>query len=105
MFFQVLQLLGVQRGRGPMSKPLEGKEVKIVYDHNDYAKEFGKYIWCLHCEKVFNKEDWLKNKFHCPDNNCDGSPIDAWDWNDLLKNNPVHPKIPEPGKYYPLYSD
>ncbi len=77
----------------------------MLYDHNDYAKGYGKYVWCLHCEKVFTKNDWLKNKFCCPNKGCDGSPLDAFDWKDVLKNNPSNPKIPEEGKYYSLYSD
>lgn len=66
-----------------------------------------KYVWCLHCECVWPKSDWISNRWHCPGVNCDGSPLDAWPYesNFLTDNYPDSPKNPVPGFHRPLYSD
>lgn len=78
------------------------------------------YKWCLHCEKVYPSEEWLKTgeknsrlerhpdiiemmkKFgECPNCNA-GGLADGWDWEKVAKQN-NYPLTPEIGKVYELY--
>ncbi len=63
---------------------------------------FGEFAWCLHCMRVFRSADWASNRFHCLASDCDGSPIDVWEWERILGAHPEYPQLPEIGKEYPL---
>lgn len=63
------------------------------------------HIWCLHCERVWPVEYWQSNGFHCPGQDCDGSPIDAWPWSKLADGHNHYPEHPATGGGYPLYCD
>jgi hypothetical protein len=63
------------------------------------------WTWCLHCERVSRTEDWDANGCCCPQVDCDGGPLDGWQWTRIREANPSYPKTPEAGKHYPLYGD
>lgn len=76
-----------------------------MYQHPMFAKKHGKYTWCLHCERVFLTEDWVKNGWDCPGQGCDGGALDAspWSKNDWPREvNGSYPKVPVVGELYPL---
>lgn len=62
-----------------------------------------KYIWCLHCERVALREDWVKNDCNCVYEGCSGSELDAWAWYKIVRANPLYPTKPEFNKEYALY--
>lgn len=74
-------------------------------EHPCFESEYGDYVWCLHCEKVFKKEKWIQSKWHCPDKECNGSPLDAWEWSLVQSNNTGYPDVPVEGKCYRLYGE
>jgi hypothetical protein len=88
------------------------------------------YLYCIHCYRCFEQDvtdtmdagivdrkrpvdedggPWLK----CPYQDCDGSPIDFWDWNKFLKDAKLgdpkdkvlagYPEIPAPCIVYDMY--
>lgn len=69
----------------------------------------GSYIWCLHCERVYQKKsmklEYLGQKGeYCAYPGCGGSVlVDGWPWSKIRKSNPDYPKVPEIGVVYPLY--
>lgn len=78
------------------------------------------YLWCLHCECVFPKKQWMAAgiksalKEHrqdikdmiekygeCP--NCSASGLkDGWRWRQIAVPN-GYPDKPESGAHYPMY--
>lgn len=80
------------------------------------------YLWCLHCERVYLKEQWLASgvkaaelessqalkesmEMHgeCP--NCSAyGLIDGWEWSKVSIPN-GYPEKPEIGGHYPLYKE
>lgn len=62
------------------------------------------YVWCLHCERVYPKTEWVKTNWDCPGLPCDGGPFDAWPWNDYMEKSGIHVTEPEYGSYWPLSS-
>ena len=68
--------------------------------------ESSNYVWCLHCERVWPKSDWISKGWNCPGNDCDGGPLDAWKWEEHFFSNPKRPECPEnpkPWSSWPLY--
>jgi PHP family Zn ribbon phosphoesterase len=39
-----------------------------MYQHPVFDNKYGKYTWCLHCERAFLTKDWVKNDWDCPGN-------------------------------------
>jgi hypothetical protein len=79
-----------------------------MHQHPVFAKKHGRYTWCLHCERVFLTEDWVKNDWDCPGRGCDGGIFDAspWSKNDWPREvNENYPKVPVVGELYPLYGN
>ena len=65
-----------------------------------------KWMWCLHCERVYKKEEFrlVDDMIMCPYMDCDGDiPFDSWEWEEICKYNPGYPKVPLVGVIYPLY--
>lgn len=62
-----------------------------------------RFIWCLHCEMANRRDAWVENDEYCPEEGCDGSFLDGWNWDDLRKKHSDYPVIPIGGKKYPLY--
>jgi hypothetical protein len=66
------------------------------------------YIWCLHCERVYSKSEWLKNDNCCPNEQCIGSLLDEWPWGLFRlkvkqETGVMYPLVPVIGQVYPLY--
>lgn len=68
------------------------------------------YLWCLHCERTYNRGEYRIIKIHgeeyqmCPYEGCDGDTIgDGWSWTQIQINNPFYPSIPIRNIYYPMY--
>ena len=80
---------------------------------SDRDKIFGSkgkspYLWCLHCERTYERGKWrtVDGLQMCPYVDCDGDAvIDAWDWAKMRGSNPSYPEKPEPGIVYPAYPD
>lgn len=53
------------------------------------------YVWCLHCERVWPKSEWISKDWNCPGSDCDGGPLDAWKWEEHFFSNPERPECPE----------
>lgn len=92
-----------------------------------------RWIWCLHCEGVFQVKDvrveYVRipgigkvQAFSCPNvwgpeswrpGPCNGDPLDWCWWDELLAGEHWggafvgrgYPEVPERGKRYPLYAD
>lgn len=60
------------------------------------------YLWCLHCETVDLRENWVKNDAECP--TCNAGALDAWVWSSIAVEN-GYPKEPKPGTVYPMYPE
>lgn len=76
---------------------------KERYENPFLACQHGEYTWCLHCEHAFHSSEWVKNNWECPNKECNGSPLDAQDWDCIICYRPEYPEKPEMGKCYPLY--
>ncbi len=77
--------------------------------HRDLAFdeiECSGHLWCLHCERTYEREKW-RNKDGlqmCPYLDCDGDAvIDAWDWATIREHHREYPEFPEFGTRYPMY--
>ncbi|MBM7710423.1 hypothetical protein [Enterococcus lemanii] len=59
------------------------------------------YQWCLHCERVSLRSQWIDYK-SCM--YCGASCIDAWEWslNQTFVVARKYPEIPVLGKKYPM---
>src|SRR5262245_51182844 len=71
-----------------------------------FGKDRGKYFWCLHCERAYERIQFRQvGKFQmCPYEGCSGSTvIDAWEWEDIKRFNPAYPKVPKRGVRYAMY--
>ena len=65
-----------------------------------------KFLWCLHCERTYERGKWRNegDLQMCPYPNCSGDAvIDAWDWATVREYHPDYPETPEIGKCFPLY--
>lgn len=40
--------------------------------------EFASEVGCVHCVRVSARAEWERNRWHCPFEDCDGSPLDVW---------------------------
>ena len=69
----------------------------------DWFDEFGEWAWCLHCERVEKVEAWENAKNHCPYSDCNGSPLDAWEWEIIYGYNSHFEEVPIINKKYPMY--
>lgn len=77
--------------------------------------EFGEWTWCLHCERVHRTEKWVANDWQCPSPGCDGTLLDAHDFENPsgwptvsyisggYPNRYVYLENPTDGGYYPLH--
>lgn len=67
------------------------------------------YLWCLHCERAYNKKDHrnVDGLELCAYEGCNGDTVlDARDWKKVREGREEeYPEIPVAGKIYPLYSD
>lgn len=75
------------------------------------------WVWCLHCERVWKREDVQRNGWNCPGIErmpngkmvkCNGKfwDLHAWIPNDWPRvENPDYPAVPEMGHKYPLYGE
>ncbi len=70
----------------------------------------GKWVWCLHCERAYRQGEERKGHDRhfgdveaCAYADCDGSPLDQWEWQKVAEAN-GYPETPERGHLYPLYS-
>jgi len=80
-------------------------------DELDHFKMFktdlklGDWVWCLHCERVYRYGEYrLEGDLQlCPFDDCDGSPLDLFDWQSVRELNPDYPVEPVWGEEYPLY--
>jgi hypothetical protein len=61
------------------------------------------WVWCLHCERVYPRQQWEDGNLSCPTPGCDAEPIDAWPWESLREHHPEYPEVPGPGAHYPWY--
>lgn len=65
------------------------------------------YVWCIHCERTFGIDEFRydeDNLLLCHYEDCDGTLIDAIDW-DIFRGwnkekKPNLPNIPQKGKLY-----
>jgi hypothetical protein len=73
-----------------------------------FGRKKGEWVWCLHCEKVYQVGEFRLEKDDlqmCPYPGCDGDTVtDSWPWKAIRENHPEYPEIPERDKKYPLYS-
>ncbi len=63
------------------------------------------YIWCMHCERVFDLWEILPPGFaeYC---DCGGAwYLDGQDWGELRRQKPGLPVTPQVGVVYPLYPE
>jgi hypothetical protein len=70
------------------------------------GKDEGKYFWCLHCERTYERTEFRQvgNLQMCPYPDCNGDTvIDAWEWREIREANPVYPRVPKRGERYPMY--
>ena len=77
-----------------------------LFRHPFHAMRYGEFTWCLHCQRVYLTESWVKNDWNCPDRECDGGALDACPWcadHWPMSCNPDYPVTPEVGKRYLLY--
>ncbi len=80
------------------------EEEKVQQPFRDVVR--GEYTWCLHCERVYKTEKWIKNGWNCPGIDCDGGILDAHSWGPddwPRRENLVYPVVPIEGEEYPLY--
>jgi hypothetical protein len=68
----------------------------------------GEWVWCLHCERTYNKKDmrWDERSglYLCAYKDCDGDAFgDAWSYLSLMKAHPNWSDVPEHGKVYGMY--
>jgi len=73
------------------------------YEHPVLGVEHGAHTWCLHCERVWPTRRRAESAWHCPDEDCDGSPLDAWRWERVREANPEYPETPASGELRGLY--
>ncbi len=114
-----LKALGIFEKDSVWFKLFESTFIPTVDDVN--------YWWCLHCSRTFKGPVSMwdagvpdKNAFmllpdgnpmlKCPYKDCDGSPIDLFDWdsNYLQWSSELatpYPKEPAVGVVYPMYPD
>lgn len=77
-----------------------------VISRNLSQMEDDEFLWCLHCERVYQKKEIRKlGSFqYCAYKDCDGSAVlDGWDYLKFKDNNRF-PKVPVKGVRYPLYN-
>ena len=82
------------------------------------SRKAGEWVWCLHCERVYQVGEFKidvssGNKTNssvsdglqlCPYPDCDGDTVmDLWDWKAIKEAHPDYPDTPERDKVYPLY--
>ncbi len=78
----------------------------------------GDWVWCLHCEKVYQYGEYREEKVAkrwrhlvgaiiqmCPTDECSGGQGDMWTWARVREVNPGYPEIPMRGVLYPLYGE
>jgi hypothetical protein len=75
--------------------------------HRDemFGKEGSQYLWCLHCERTYDRGKWrvVNGLQMCPYADCDGDAVlDAWDWVSVRDGHPEFPEVPVPGTTYSL---
>jgi hypothetical protein len=70
----------------------------------DTKKRMEKWVWCLHCERVFKYDGGME----CAYKDCDGGIIDFMDWEEfkeLRKREGIDaPEEPEEWVVYSLYA-
>ena len=59
------------------------------------------YSWCLHCQKVHKTSAWQEKDWECP--GCGGSAMDVWRWEQVCAVQPLFPRVPQEGCFYPIY--
>ena len=80
------------------------KKIHVV-EIKEGIKE-GDWLWCLHCERVYQAGEYREQKKlqMCPYEGCNGDTVlDAWTWESLREIHPEYPKIPTRETLYPLY--
>lgn len=82
-----------------MSKKLS--DLEMIFE----GFEKGQWVWCLHCERCYQVGEYrpVKGLQLCPYADCDGSPLDAWHWEQIREAHPEYPKVPERNKVYFQY--
>lgn len=80
--------------------------------------QLGDWVWCLHCERAYRYGEYRAvlggsvregDSFEgeelqlCPFEDCDGSPLDLWEWDKVRSDHPDYPLVPKRGQEYPLY--
>ncbi len=72
-----------------------------------FGRDEARYTWCMLCQRVFLTEDWERNDWMCPSDDCSGTLLDAFPWLPDTWPRDVHPEYPDVpilGGYYPLYN-
>jgi len=63
--------------------------------------------WCLHCERTSTRHQLVYDNelgfSMCNQDDCDGGPMDLWEWEKVVECNPEYPLVPQIGRVYPLY--
>ena len=83
-----------------------------IFEPSEYD---GKYLWCLHCERAYKKDEYRlvveKGMYGadfemqmCPYIDCDADAVlDAWPWLKIKAMHDKYPEVPEHGTVYPMY--
>lgn len=67
--------------------------------------ERSNYLWCLHCERGYERGKWriVDDLQLCPYADCDGSTVlDGRDWESVRDYHPDYPESPAWGQRYPF---
>lgn len=72
------------------------------------AKDFFagcRYVWCLHCERVYPVSQWIGRGGWCP--GCRAGAIDGWNWDEMVGHYDAEALVvmgwkedPEPGMVF-----
>lgn len=78
------------------------------FEHLRELHENREWVWCLHCECVYQWGDFKRENDAgvkcCPIGECDaGVFLDSWAWSHILEAHADYPVVPEYGAHYPLY--
>ena len=62
------------------------------------------HLWCLHCERTYDRGKWrVVGQYQmCPYADCSGDAVlDAFDWAIVRDGHPEYPDVPVAGTRYP----
>jgi hypothetical protein len=62
---------------------MEKSDLEIIFE----GYKPGEWVWCLHCERVYQVGEFRKVGQYqlCPYPDCDGSPLDASHWKEKFE--------------------